>query len=154
MYRGILKWEIWEEKTNRYATCWEQCCQPSWYYPSWDSQGWIPGCSKSLGFHRHIPSSCWVYWSGRELRTGGPTFPLQKALISSSVQSCPALTRMQAQISSPIRESFTPTTWLGQMDGVTPGDFPLLPQGKCAGPQHEPISQDAGVVAWGCVKAV
>lgn len=39
-----------------------------------------------------------------------PTFPLQKALISSGVASSPVFSRMQAQISSPIRLSFTPTT--------------------------------------------
>lgn len=76
--------------------------------------------------------------TGRELRTGRPTFPLQKALTSSSVHFCPALTRMQAQTSSPIRESFTPTTCLGQMDGVTRRDIPLLLRGTCAGPGPEP----------------
>lgn len=104
---------------------------------AWHCQGWVPQCSKSMGFHPPVPSSHWVYWSGRK-QDWGPTFPLQKALISSSVQSCPARSRMQAQISSPILKSFTPTTWLGQMDSVTLGDVPVLPQGLCAGPWRVP----------------
>lgn len=74
----------------------------------------------------------------KETEDWEPTFPLQKALISSSVQSCPARSRMQAQISSPILGSFTPTTWMGQMDSVTLGDIPGLPWGLYAGPWRVP----------------
>lgn len=57
-----------------------------------------------------------------------PTFPLQKALISSAVVFSPFLSRMQAQISSPIRLSFTPTTFQGQRQRQTsPSASPSMP---------------------------
>lgn len=67
-------------------------------------------------------------WGWGECGDEAPTFPLQKALISSAVVFSPFLSRMQAQISSPIRLSFTPTTFQGQRQRQTsPSASPSMP---------------------------